>query len=342
MLAATEKSTLNQLLDANRDFIANRNGFANHCPMALCALAQMGASSSRLREFFLRWQEHHAKSETPSGTAITPENWDLFQGDATAYIALQRMFEKWVVQQGCAQVLTAVLPRVSSTVASGAFHALIRLGHAVQVGHAGEIGASLAAFVSQPLRMRVEWTKQAEIISVPEGLQRLANVFSSIRFAGGSIVARVAAAFAHPDFDMALPRPPKVPDLLDQMGAAALQVYWQTDDFIALHLVTALHSARVVFSTLPASLQNTMLADLWLAFCAAYVALGAPPLQMRAHCVPVEDWERLHGLAVDANDDHVIKLVHACSDEARRTGDGMYYAAAQRILARQEFNVVMK
>lgn len=51
---------LHQLLDANRAFALNGRGTTNHCPMALHALHEMGASPARLQRFFAHWQASHA------------------------------------------------------------------------------------------------------------------------------------------------------------------------------------------------------------------------------------------------------------------------------------------
>ena len=51
---------LHQLLDANQAFALNGRGTTNHCPMALHALHEMGASPARLQRFFAHWQANHA------------------------------------------------------------------------------------------------------------------------------------------------------------------------------------------------------------------------------------------------------------------------------------------
>ena len=43
---------LYSLLDANQAFALNGRGTTNHCPMALHALHEMGASPQQLQRFF--------------------------------------------------------------------------------------------------------------------------------------------------------------------------------------------------------------------------------------------------------------------------------------------------
>ena len=48
------------LLDANQAFALNGRGTTNHCPMALHALHEMGASPRQLQHFFTHWQTTQA------------------------------------------------------------------------------------------------------------------------------------------------------------------------------------------------------------------------------------------------------------------------------------------
>lgn len=61
---------LHHLLDANRAFALNGKGTTNHCPMALHALHEMGASPRQLQHFFDHWQATHA---LPSGETSQDE-----------------------------------------------------------------------------------------------------------------------------------------------------------------------------------------------------------------------------------------------------------------------------
>jgi hypothetical protein len=129
---------------------------------------------------------------------------------------------------------------------------------------------------------------------------------------------------------------PQGDDVMAQLRAAALALYWQTDDFVALHMLTGTHAARIVLSHLPEAMARRLLPELWTAFCTAYVVVGAPPL--RALPIPQikEDWPALFAQALASDDDHDIKLAHACFDENRLSPSPVYFAAARRRLAARQ------
>jgi hypothetical protein len=131
--------------------------------------------------------------------------------------------------------------------------------------------------------------------------------------------------------------------VLDDMARAAIAAYVQTNDFTALHMVTGLHAVRRVLHRLPRAMAIERLPDVWTAVCAAYLVIGAPALawpETSVQLAPSDGdghapWRELLALAVAANDDHVIKMVHTCWREYQRDPSPLYRRAAQR-LARRE------
>jgi hypothetical protein len=73
---------------------------------------------------------------------------------------------------------------------------------------------------------------------------------------------------------------------------------------------------------------------LWASLCAAYASLGAPPL---ASLTPPPskalDWRVLTAAAMSSDDEHDIKFVYSCNEEARYYGRDLQYrrAAALRL-----------
>ncbi len=160
--------TLNELLDANARFDLAAKGTTNHCPMALIALAKMGASPERLRQFFDRWEREVALIAPPVDTTITRRDWTEHLGDLAAFGALRQCFQDWVMDAGPVPVIEAVLQAGRFAPASNAFHALIRLAYGIEAGHAGEIASGLASFVASylPIDVTLE-TIAGQIASKP-------------------------------------------------------------------------------------------------------------------------------------------------------------------------------
>jgi hypothetical protein len=328
-------ATLQRLLDANRRFDLNGRGTTNHCPMALTALAAMGAESERLERFFVHWERLYAVTSEEHGP-LARDAWFGAVGKTDLFCAARDCFAGWIAQDGADAVMQEIIGKVSLAPASGAFHALIRLAYGLDAGNNSEIGAGLAALVCGKLGIDVPMEGRAPAASVLEGLAQLSRWLPDTKIDGTWIAPRLRVAAQLPAFRAVLPGLPQNEDLLDALRRAALALYWQTDDFVALHLVTGVHAARIVLSRLPHEMAQAYWPELWSAFCAAYVMIGAPPMQAPAVDSVEEDWAALFARAIASNDDHDIKLAHTCFEESRVSPSSLYYAAAlRRLMARQ-------
>ncbi|MEM4989496.1 questin oxidase family protein [Collimonas sp. H4R21] len=330
--------TLHRLLDANARYADDNKGLTNHCPMALCALAGMGAQPARLQEFFDTWQHRSAVPARPVLKAVGRDTWLACIGDASAVSALREYFEEWIWSAGADAVLEQVLGRIPFAPASGAFHALIRLAYGLEAQHLSEIAAGLAALVCGNLHIDAGSHQRIPAASVNQGLAILSRVLHGTVFTGSLIVTRLRAVAGYPLFYAVLPAAPMQPQLLDAMARAAISLYWQTNNFTALHIVTGLHAARRVLSHLPEALVQRLLPDLWVAVCAAYVSIGAPPLaasdaisdDAETLIDNADTWQDLFTTAIASDDDHVIKMVYTCYCENLRAPSPLYLAAAAR------------
>ncbi|HEX8958134.1 MAG TPA: questin oxidase family protein [Burkholderiaceae bacterium] len=328
-------TVLQGLLDANRRFDLNGRGTTNHCPMALSALAAMGAPPQRLEQFFARWEERYALTGSDH-VSLSRAAWPEAIGQGDLFCAARDCFADWVAQDGADVVLQEVIGKLSLAPASGAFHALIRLAYGLETGNDGEIGAGLAALACGRLAIDIPLKGRAAAASVQDGLALLAQWLPDARIGDGWITPRLRAVAQLPTFRAVLPAPPQEEDLLAGLRTAALTLHWQTDDFVALHTVTGMHAARIVLSHLPRTMAQRYLPELWTAFCTAYVVVGAPPLLALPALPMQEDWPSLFVQAVASDDDHDIKLAYSCFEENRLSPSPVYYAAARRRLAARQ------
>jgi len=328
---------LQQLLDANGRFALSGRGTTNHCPMALCALAAMGAPPARLQDFFEQWVRRFALPEAPPELRIARAAWPAYIGQADAFAALRLCFQEWMMEEGPDAVIVQVFSRLPFAPASGAFHAVIRLSYGLEAMHDGEIAAGLAALVSGNLPIAIDLEEHGAAASVTAGLATLSEALHGAVFNGDMITTRLRAVALNPVFRSALPAPPRLTPLnarlLDDMARVAIQLYWQSNNFTALHMVTGLHAVRRVFSHLPEQIAESLLPDLWQAFCVAYVSIGAPPVADSigyALADGADPWPQLFRLALTSNDDHDIKTVYTCYCENLRAPSSLYHAAAAR------------
>lgn len=320
-----------RLLDLNARFDLGARGTVNHLPMALVALARMGATADRLQGYFAWWEQNRALPRV-DGSPIERRDWHRHRGDATAFPALADSFRTWIADAGADAVLAEVFPAIADGIAAAAFHGLIRLGYGIEVNHAGEIAAGLAALTARHQPLNLPAGSAAPAASAEAALAAVAAALDGARFEGNTITARLAAAAADPRLCEAMPGLPGASDeLLPDLAGVAIRLLWQTDNFTVLHMVTAVHATRVVLTRHPGLATPALRHALWGAFGAAYATAGAPALDPAPGLIPAPlPWAELCRSAVASDDDHVIKLTYTCRCEEGRWGGRLYRAVAAR------------
>jgi hypothetical protein len=325
---------LRELLDANARFDLAARGTTNHCPMALVALARMGASPDRLQSFFDRWEREYALSAPPVEAVISRHEWARHLGDRAAFGALRLCFQDWIADAGPLTVITAVLQGAPFAPATQAFHGLIRLAYGIEAGHAGEIASGLASLISSHLPIDVSLDEARKAQSVEAAFDQVAEALSGVALPRDSITSRLRAVATDERFGKAVLAPPASVALLDDLARATIGAYWRKPDFTLLHTVTATRAARVVFAQLSDGLVKQLLPNLWVALCAAYAAVGKLPRAEASVPDLTLDWNDVCRMALASNDDHVIKMVYTCLCEDRRDPSPLYLACAARLVRR--------
>ncbi|MES2040820.1 MAG: questin oxidase family protein [Pseudomonadota bacterium] len=314
---------LKDLLDKNREFALNGKGTTNHCPMALCALAGMGASDWRLQDFFAHWRDTYALPALPLDETIRYEDFQVYLGKREYFADLQSCFISCIAERGAKEVINQVFALVPFAPATTAFHALIRLAHGLQAEHVGEIAAGLAALVATNFDIKINMSGRRPVSSVAAGFQSLSQNMRGKVYPGRMIVEKMRSVVSDEQFLDSLPGMPVVENLLDELALWAISAYGQTRDFTILHIITGVNAARQVLPYLEPETVASRLQDLWVALCAAYVSVGAPTVidaviyenRMRAKHRQLCSWSDLFARAIKSNDDHVIKLTYACALE---------------------------
>ncbi|MGN4189210.1 questin oxidase family protein [Burkholderia gladioli] len=321
---------LNTLLDANARFDLKAKGTTNHLPMALVALARMGASPERLQAYFDMWSREYALPAPAVDTRIARGDWRRHVGDGKAFGALRLCFVDWIGDEGATAVIVAVLKQMPLAPASGAFHAVIRLAYGIEAAHDGEIAAALAALVSGHLPIEIDPASRPRAERIDTAFVQVARAIDKREISGDFITDRLRLVAKHPRFREALLAPPETGQLLDGIAAATIAAYWRAPDFTVLHTVTATHASRLLFAQLPPQLVTRSLPELWVALCAAYASIEVP-LDVDKPLPRVDaDWDEILRRAVLADDEHVIKMSYTCWREYQRDPSPLYLASAAR------------
>lgn len=312
-------------------------GLANHLPMALVALDQMGATPAQLNEYrrtHVSWLEKLPESEgAPAGA------WPFRKADRTAFIDLRADFRQRIARDGWEVVLRATLPELAPGLSAAAFHGLIRTAMGVVSRHEGEIAAGLAYWAAHWQRLGVTLSALSTTASSTDPIALLARLRTDPRFdfdpkkAPGLIDDALLAAAALGGFGEVIQwldvRHCKVADL----ARATAALYGATGDFTALHGVTGTQATIVLLPYVKE--QSVLLSWLWQALAATYVAIGRPEI-LEAGAIEgwrgaeTPAWPDLMQRAVMEEDEHTVKLCYSALFLGRMTGDRLFHWLAAR------------
>jgi hypothetical protein len=326
-----KNSLLHELLDANLLLPPEYQAqLTNHLPMALHSLHSLGASPQRMREFYsvyARRFQGKKQVDAMRESHLPVADWLRLRGQAEAFPSLLTHFNRLVASSGMETALHFALPDLMPGVAAAAFHGVIRTAHAVQAAHAGELAAALAywAWRWQPLaappvvdpligfdtwtKLLIEqslgWHSDGQLISIRMEESSHSNAYLAL--AGALMPAATIET--------------RIADLAE----LAVARYVIRPNFTVLHMITGLRALRTLLPWLQDSqtLQTVVVRCFVAAYLAARVTTIDPVIVPKA-----KSWQDVIKVALASDDEHLVKLVHACHDEAARYGEGQYLLAA--------------
>ena len=309
-----------------------RGGLSNHLPMALLALRRLGATRERMDAFeavYAARLEPAARVASASGHARCA-TWPPAARGIEAHACVAAQIDAEIARRGAEDVLHELLPSLMRGVGAAAFHGLIRTAYAVESGDDAELSEGLAYWTVRrlplgPLATTVgtlpvdAWaTALARELAPPQAGDRLIfedmhEVSTQPRFAAVASALAADGATLH---------------ALTRWAAAH---YVRSADFTVLHLVTSAHAMRLVLPFAgDATTALRWYAQAWAAAMVTVPTLAPQPLeQSAATALP---WAVIVERALNSDNDHAIKLVHTCREEAAHYGDadGLYRAVAAR------------
>lgn len=338
-------TTLLVLLERCQTIDLGCKGTTNHCPMLLTAACSLGADASVLHALYQNWIEHYALPLSSADATIRFQDIGVFQGQTHHFASIRGAILKEMQNGDNADVAHKLLRAFPPAPLTLAFHAIIRLAYALRTDHAGEIASGLAALICGYLPTGIDTTSLAYCSSPAEGFRGLSSALNGRIFKGRMITEKIRSVLSDPLFLSHCPQLTEPERQLSALRALALQLYAQTRDFTALHLITGLHAWRTLIMFEPALNQRALAQELWLACCAAYASIGAPaltgtqPLTQLAQSTVSAQYKRAPILAISdveaswqvviknslvSQNDHQIKLAHACFEEFQLNGDKDY------------------
>lgn len=310
--------------------------FTDHLPMAVTALRELGASPERVEEFAKSYRKR-LKRKKVGKAKIDPMLLSARIGDPTVYPAALNYFASSIASDGRAQVLGGHLPELTHSIATAAFHGVIRVAFGLVANSNTEIAAGLAYWHAHAAPVTFARSIGAANNDAQTLLEDIASAFAKhrkkLKLDQPTISERIAEVFANPNLSTVLNKAAAADVPFDQIAAIALRIYLASEDFTALHCVTGVHATRIMSEHVVMD-DAALRKSLWSSICAAYASIGAPQLEgLTPPPSGAPDWHVISSAAQSSDDEHDIKFAYSCLEEARHYGrDAHYrYAAAKRL-----------
>jgi hypothetical protein len=312
-------ATLDEYAASSANYGAANFPLSNHLPMAVIALAEMGAKPARISSWAANYAIVH---ELPDA--------EMDERDARAF------WSQRIAIQGRDAVLAGALPALIDGIGAAAFHSAIRAGYAVEQQDDRELASALESWQREFLALPVPAVTHT--VPVAEALTKLAATAVRVE-PRGLIATRMLAAAGNPAFVTVAQAVPSSADL-DALAIAAAVAFAESGDFTALHVMTGTYAMRALSRFVP-DLDAAMPA-FWRAYASAALVAGAIPSldPERLAALRTEasrGWYELLVEAVAHDDEHVIKSTYTAwrLDEALR--DPVFRTAARRYIDQETY-----
>ena len=329
---------LHRLIDEARRFPPEyADQLSNHLPMALTALAALGADEAQMRAFFASYSRHFEGQLAGDDSAAPLADWSAHRGQFAAFDKLRASFAATINRDGRDDVLNAALPLLLTGIGAAAFHGAIRTAHAIDSQHDGELAAGLAYWAARWMPLEPPTAGDPIFDKVADWLDaidaRLLTADAGWRSNAPLISLRMQEAVHTHAYQNLAGTLRLTPGALGDLATAAAERYARTGNFTVLHMITAANAAMTMAAWLPMGDPNA-LAPLWHAVAAASLASRVATTPMpKDDAGPARDWPQVRTLALASDDDHVIKLVHAMAVQQSRAPDRLWLQAASRAVS---------
>jgi hypothetical protein len=317
---------------------------ANHGPMAVEALAQLGRPEA-IPAWVAYYRTRLEDAPPPAPRPLSEEAWPAALGQADRYPEWLALFEREIADRPPAAVVGEWAPRLLPGAVGAATHGLIRTGHGLR---------ALAAQDTPPRRLEVAhalayWASHyAELPGPPLliGHQGVPEALADLPYlpeetpAEGLIGARVAHVTDISDeFEQgvaSLGPGGSAVDLLDELAAGGALAYLRNAEaggIALLHSITAPLACELLLPWLAGEDRDAALGYVWQAVAALHVAYDIDrhgPVPARS----APSSEALVDRAVASGDEHAIKLTEAALRSFARSGQPTLLWAAADACAR--------
>lgn len=310
-MSALRAGTRRLIEDGHRFSPFYEESLSNHLPMAVSALDGLGAADEEIAAF----AAHYSKILEPlPGLAgeITERTAGDFLGRRPAVASWIAFFRARITAEGSDATARLWLDRLMPGIGSVAFHGLLRLAYAVENGGDEELAHALAQWAADYATLGALPPPSAAGLAPAAALALLGG--SKGRYPGGNIVERMQRVKLDPGFPAVVASAAEGGLATAGLSSAMLGAYRATGSFTVLHGITACHAFRLLTPLIKDAAAGRR--HLWQALACAYISAGGPEAGAPLRGDEGLSWERIGHLAAVSRDEHDIKLVYTCRQEA--------------------------
>ena len=311
---------------------------ANHLPMVLEAMARLGASAERLREFYDFYRSEN-KVPPPAGPVapIDRMSWRSALGDRSREADYRAFFQGEVSRLGGSAAIRHYVPQLAPGVAASALHAMMRTAYGVMRNDDIEIGTALGYWATCYLPLRDEPAGPPDIED-PLGLALAMHgtpSYANVEPESDHLWHWMREVGTMDCFAPLIGRWKMGPDCIERVARLSAALYASTMTFEAVHAVTGTHWVRLISPHLDD--PHVLLKPFWAAILSVYPKIGRPApasadeLDALRAMTPPPDAERA-AIAVASNDEHDHSFTFSALTEFARTGDPLYRVLAAKRL----------
>ncbi|WP_018183579.1 questin oxidase family protein [Kaistia granuli] len=335
----TEPDAVDDLLIEGRLFSAEFPVLlANHLPMMIVALDQLGATSERLRQYFDNYRTVNGLVPTPPPVApIQREQWTDALGDRSREYDYRAFFEGEVRRLGIDATVQAYLPTLIPGIGASALHGMMRTAYGFMRMDPAEVGTAIGYWAATYLPMPPSTGADpitddpGEVLARACALPGLHHVVPETDL----LWHNIRAAGASPDFAPVVDWLAIGPDTGRRLASTSLALFAATMDFSSLHALTGSHWIRMISPHLLEADRAALMRHFWQIIASLVPKIGFPTLPSAEQLdewrhLPAPGWPEIAAKAVQSEDEHDISLVFSAREEEKVHGDRLYRVVAAR------------
>lgn len=293
------------------------NGLSNHLSMAVLALNKIGAKKEQISKFV---DNYSLRLELDNGK--------------TSISTLKSKYKRLFINNGTQQVISDMTNKLFNYLTAGGFHAIIRVAYAINSLKESIISEEVA--IDELSLSFAYWDNKKTIINYKNKKVNLHDVITSFnelnipqliteRNLIYNDLLYISKHEIYLNYSGIIEFNPINFEILREF---ALQVYINTQDFTAIHMITLFHAIRIIQPYLSQNTLQQSQTIIWNNLLAAAIRSHSNDVKENFSMPHTYSFNDCEEKARNSLDDHMIKLFYTLKEEYNHYQDERYKLAA--------------